>query len=300
MLAFLDVSETHDVSSPRRRTIGVRWALKKLARKSLAAAAWLSGALLLRRLGRGRVRVLTYHRFGDATRDPFCVREADFERQMEWLSRSGLAVSLSDLDEFLAGRRTLPRDAVVVTVDDGCPCLFSRALPIAKRHGIPLVAFVPAGEVTSVRGRAPLDSPDARVTSDELAALAAEGIVIGSHACTHRSLGRLAVDAVRSEAEQSRTALERVTGKPVTAFAYPFGTRADYNATTTEILRAAGYRFAFTSQHGAIAAGDDPLELPRIKVEGGEGLWMFRAIVHGGLDGWRVIDRFLWRVQAAR
>jgi hypothetical protein len=88
-------------------------------------------------------------------------------------------------------------------------------------------------------------------------------------------------------------------GTPVTSFAYPFGTRADYNEATAALLREAGYTCAFTSQHGAIAPGADPLTLPRVKVEGGEGMWMFQSLTRGGLDGWRWIDRTLWSLQAS-
>jgi peptidoglycan/xylan/chitin deacetylase (PgdA/CDA1 family) len=142
------------------------------------------------------------------------------------------------------------------------------------------------------------ESPDARLTSEELATLAAQGVAIGSHALTHRSLARLPPETQRTEVERSRAVLESVTGRPIRAFAYPFGTRADYSDATTAMLRAAGYRFAFTSQHGAVTSGVDSLALPRVKVEGGERLWMFRAIVHGGMDGWRWVDRFFWRLQA--
>lgn len=86
---------------------------------------------------------------------------------------------------------------------------------------------------------------------------------------------------------------------PVVAFAYPYGTRVDYNAMTEEVLDNAGYTYVFTAQHGAVAPGAelDRMRLPRIKVEGGEGLWMFKLLVHGGLDAWGWIDRFAWRWQ---
>jgi hypothetical protein len=61
----------------------------------------------------------------------------------------------------------------------------------------------------------------------------------------------------------------------------------------------AGYTLAFTAQHGAVRTGANPYALPRIKVEGGESVWMFRQLVAGGLDGWSLVDRYLWRVQAA-
>jgi peptidoglycan/xylan/chitin deacetylase (PgdA/CDA1 family) len=146
------------------------------------------------------------------------------------------------------------------------------------------------------RGDQPVDC----LTWDELGVLAAQGVTIGAHGWTHRSLGRLGPAEVRDEACRSRDRLQARLGCRVTSFAYPYGTRADFNRTTAEILAELGYTTAFTSQHGAIARGADPLGLPRIKVEGGEGLWMFRLLCHGALDGWRAVDRVLWRWQHSR
>jgi peptidoglycan/xylan/chitin deacetylase (PgdA/CDA1 family) len=279
----------------------VRWCIKKGSRLALASLAcgWLK---LGDRSGhRPRVRVLTYHRFGEMRRDPFRVRVKEFERQMAWISEHHLAISLANVQAFLAGDEVLADGSVLITVDDGCPSLFTRALPILQHYRIPAVAFIPAGEISNRDGRQSRPSgetSDARITWAELTALAEAGVVVGSHAWTHRSLGRMSMREVREQAERSREALERHIGRPVTAFAYPFGTHADYSETTATVLRESGYTCAFTSQHGAVRTGMDPFTLPRVKVEGGEPLWMFRLLCRGGLDAWRWIDRTLWRLQA--
>ena len=103
----------------------------------------------------------------------------------------------------------------------------------------------------------------------------------------------------RDEAVRSREVLERRLGLRITSLAYPYGTRADFSHTTGNVLAETGYTTAMTSQHGAITRDADPIELPRIKVEGGEGQWMFRLLCRGGLDGWRLVDRTLCRVQQA-
>ena len=97
-------------------------------------------------------------------------------------------------------------------------------------------------------------------------------MAIGSHAFSHRSLGRLPIAEAREEARRSRETLCAELGRDVIAFAYPFGTHGDYDAGTERALADAGYRIAFHSQHGAIRAGMRALALPRVKVEGGEGL----------------------------
>jgi hypothetical protein len=112
-------------------------------------------------------------------------------------------------------------------------------------------------------------------------------------------MGKLSVSEVADEVGRSRDVLQQKLGQRVGSFAYPFGTRADFNQSTADILKCNGYTCAFTSQHGAVYSGMEPFSLPRVKVEGGEALWLFRLLVQGGLDGWRWIDKSLWRIQAS-
>ncbi len=285
-------------------TSSLRWHLKKLARKGVALSwsALGGGSTSSGVASKCGVRALTYHRFGRTLRDPFCVDADEFARQMELVAALGVAVSLSDVEAFIAGRGELVDGAVLVTIDDGCPSTYRLALPILQRYGIPAVAFVPAGEMLD-GGQGTVgssdDSADDRMTWDEVESLARAGVTIASHGWAHRSFGRMPAADAREHAARSREAIARHTGRDVTAFAYPFGTRADYNAATAEILRAAGYTCAFTSRHGMIDRDSNAFELPRVKVEGGEALWLFRLLIEGGLDRWEWVDRVLWRVQAA-
>ena len=274
-----------------------RWAVKKAARGAVAFASWASGALWMRSaLAPGpRVRAITYHRFGGRRGDPFSVNPRDFEMQMRWLARRGSLVSLEDVAEFVAGRRSLREDSVLVTIDDGCRSLYTDALPVLREYAVPAVAFVTAGLVG--RPASEGDSPEPFLGWDELAALREAGVEIGSHALSHRSLGRMAADEVREQAQGSREILERRLGASVSSFAFPFGTRADFGPQSERVLAECGYRCAFHSMHGTIRAGMDPIRLPRIKIEGGEGQRMFELSCRGAMDAWWGVDFALWRTQ---
>ena len=125
-------------------------------------------------------------------------------------------------------------------------------------------------------------------------------IEIGSHAYTHSSLGAMKPEEAQDEAKRSKAVLEENLGRAIRSFAYPFGTYGDFDAVTERALADAGYRIAFNSMHGVCRTGMDPISLPRVKVEGGEGLMMFRMLSQGGMDAWRVVDRNLWRLQRVR
>ena len=232
-----------------------------------------------------------YHRFGNTPYDPFCVSVKQFDLQMNWLAENKLAVSFADMEKFLAGEKTLSADSVLITVDDGFSSVYSEMLPVLRRWGIPAVAYVSPGLVGKE------GHTERYMTWDELGKLVESGVVIGSHAWSHRSLGQMTAEEVRDEACRSKETLQERLGIGVTTFAYPYGTRAAYSELTGTILRECGYQTAFTTQHGAVLPGSEAIELPRIKVEGGDPLWMFRQLCQGGIDGWRYADRFLWRLQ---
>jgi peptidoglycan/xylan/chitin deacetylase (PgdA/CDA1 family) len=281
-----------------------RWVAKKLARGGVAVGSFAAGRTRAAAGAGPSLRVLTYHGFGHRERDPFCVAPADFARQMEHLARLGCAVSLDQVENFVTGRGgPLPDGAILVSIDDGLRSTLVEAAPVLRDHGIPAVAFVTPGLLTDAAGRSaerPYAEPaEPYLTWDELAKLADAGVAIGSHGWSHRSLGRIGEADAEREGRRSREALEGFLGRRVTTLAYPFGTRADYGTAVGAALARCGYTCAFTSQHGAIPSGHAPYELPRIKVEGGEPLWMFRLLVRGGMDGWSWVDKRLWRLQAS-
>jgi peptidoglycan/xylan/chitin deacetylase (PgdA/CDA1 family) len=268
--------------------MSLRWHLKKTARLACArGTAWRLEA------PQG-VRVLTYHRFAKAYQNPFAVDPTVFEQQMEWLGAQGLSVSLNELVAHQRGERALPPGRVLVTVDDGFASLHTVALPILQRHRIASVAYLPAGLIEQEIA----SDPERRLSWSQVRELHAAGITIGSHGWSHRSFGAMTLPEMLHEAAESRRCLELKSGASVDSFAYPFGTRLDFSALSQQALRQAGYRSAFTSQHGVVAPCGDALALPRIKIEGGEPLWAFAASCAGGLDAWRFVDRCLWKLQA--
>ncbi len=256
-----------------------RWIAKKAARAGVGALGRLGG-------GRG-VRVLTYHRFGPAERMPFTVTKEAFESEMAFLAREGRSVSLADIERHVRGEIALKDGSVLVTMDDGDPSVLRVALPILQKHRVPSVLYALGG------------APEGYdvLTPAELREVASGGVTIGSHTVNHRSMGTLPRDEAMAEAFDSKARLEDVVGAPVTSFAYPFGTRRDVSADAARILVEAGYTTGFTSLHGPVRQGDDPMLLPRVKVESGDPAWLFPALCDGAMDRWRLVDEGLSGLQ---
>jgi peptidoglycan/xylan/chitin deacetylase (PgdA/CDA1 family) len=274
-----------------------RWLAKKSARRALGLAMTASGALAARRaLARAtRVRVITYHRFGEIERDPFCISRADFEAQIRFLAEERRAISQDDLARFLAGQQPLARDSVLVTIDDGFVSTASVALPILRHYAVPAVAFVTPSLIDDPD--APRTEVERYMTWDELGRLAEAGIATGGHGWAHESFGRFDRAHAREQASRTRERLESRLGRPVRSFAYPFGTLRDFNPETRQALTEAGYALVFTAQHGSVGKGTDPFELPRVKVENGDSQAFFESLCDGAMDPWRVVDTGLNHLQ---
>jgi peptidoglycan/xylan/chitin deacetylase (PgdA/CDA1 family) len=257
-----------------------RWLAKKATRQIMAS---LSLPLTVSST-RHRLRILTYHRFADEARSPFSVAGHALDKQMRWLASSELQQGSDAVSDVLAGKE---HDGCLVTMDDGDPTVYEIAAPIFERYAIPYIVYAVPGRI----------GQNDHMTPVQLRALSERGAEIGSHSMAHRSMTSLSPQDLMQDLVQSKKRLEDITGKAVSSFAYPFGTLRDFNARVADAMREAGYAFALTSQHGAVATGQDPMMLPRIKIEGGDPDWLFRAACRGGLDAWRLIDAGLSGLQ---
>lgn len=106
----------------------------------------------------------------------------------------------------------------------------------------------------------------------EVIELDAGGLVeVGSHSVTHPVLSGLSPAAQWTEIEQSKADLAEVLGRPVTSFAYPFGTRSDYTEETVAAIRRAGYHCACSNFAGVVGPDTDRFQLPRFVVRDWDG-----------------------------
>jgi peptidoglycan/xylan/chitin deacetylase (PgdA/CDA1 family) len=249
------------------------------------------------------VAVLCYHglRVSD---DPIPfqglhVTKATFERHCRLISNACDPISLSELLEARRNGSELPPRSVIVTFDDGYRGVLEHALPILERYCIPAAVFVSAapvldrrhfwfdtlcrreGEAAVLKARAlPYDTwlalTEATATVDETEAhrpltlaelqrLAASPLIeIGAHTMTHPTLALAPVEDQQREIAGCKTALERVLGKPVTAFAYPYGNVfEDYTSETVSLVRDARFDLAFTTRASFVSSECDLLQIPR-------------------------------------
>ncbi len=161
----------------------------------------------------------------------------------------------------------LPVDGAIVPIELGAS-RFEADVKAVRRLLLPL----PVHEIESVLDRmseqwsvSSTPPKNARcLTWDELDKLASSELVtIGAHTVDHVRLQgrplREQHDAVRS----SKDDLERNLGRTVSHFAYPFGSRDDFDDRSVEVVRSAAFQTACTTLAGTVGPSTDPYRFPR-------------------------------------
>lgn len=106
----------------------------------------LGGYRLVRWLMRTQPRILMYHRFS-AKPNAHCVSADAFEQQLVYIKRHFNVISLSQLREFKEQGTQPPKNAIVLTVDDGYRDFYEVAYPLLKKYNLPATLFVTTGFV---------------------------------------------------------------------------------------------------------------------------------------------------------
>jgi peptidoglycan/xylan/chitin deacetylase (PgdA/CDA1 family) len=241
--------------------------------------------------------ILMYHRVATVESDPLelCVAPDRFAEQLELLQSLGRIIPLGEITRARSSGLT-----IAITFDDGYADTALTAAPLLEAHDAQATIFVVAGAVGSGRAfwwdrLAGLVAPDgywrewerlrvlpaARIeeelealgpapdadgrplNEDELISLAAGRVEIGAHTLSHPSLPALAPDQQRREIAGSRERLEEVLGRPLEAFAYPYG---DYDRTTVRLVKRSGFRVACTIHENRLSRLSSPFLLPRYPV----------------------------------
>jgi peptidoglycan/xylan/chitin deacetylase (PgdA/CDA1 family) len=127
---------------------------------------------------------------------------------------------------------------VMVTADDGWLSFVANALPELERRCIPVALFAIPGYLGASLGQ-----PDDRlVTADKLRSFNRGLVTIGSHTLRHARLTEFDEPAAWRELTHSRWSLERVVGRAITLFSFPFGAHSE---ALIRMCRDAGYERAF-------------------------------------------------------
>ena len=100
--------------------------------------------------------------------------------------------------------------------------------------------------------------------SDQVQALAAQGMTVGGHTVNHPILARLPLHGARAEMAQGKARLEELLQQRVGLFAYPNGRPGeDFAPEHAKLAEELGFEAAFTTAWGVSDSRTDRFQLPR-------------------------------------
>ena len=238
--------------------------------KAAIAAAWDAGRRLVPR--GPRLTILYYHAVPPEAR-------AAFDAQMAWLARHANVVAADHVGALAADR-----PSVAVTFDDAFRSVRENALPALERHGVTATIFVPTGYLGRPPGWAMEtegDRAETVMSEDEIKALPARLIAIGSHTVDHPHLSQLTPADTADQLASSRAALEALIGRPVDTLAFPYG---DHDGRVVEQASAAGYRFVYTVAPQSILPGDQAIRRGRTSTNPTDPISLFALKARGAYE----------------
>ena len=198
------------------------------------------------------------------------------------LQRHGLSATFFIASGFLDGGR-MWNDTVIESVrssalsvlDSGVADLPAMPLQsIADRRTavnqlIRAIKHLPPSErdeaVEQIAQRCEVTLPDnLMLTSDQLRALRAAGMIIGAHTVSHPILAASAPQVAQHEIADGKARLEQLLGESIRLFAYPNGKPgSDYSSIHVGMVRELGFDAAVSTQWGANTRASDPYQLMR-------------------------------------
>lgn len=210
--------------------------------------------------------VLCYHIVEAPAAPRMHIDRETFRQQLRYLEMTGYnVVPLRHVYEYVTGKRTsLPKNAVVITIDDGWRSTYTEAFPELQKRKFPFTVFIYPNIIGKTSNA---------LTWEQIRKMASAGVDIQSHALTHPFLTKrrhrhLSDDAygawLRRELAESRRILEKESGKKVQFLAYPYG---DYDDQVAKAASKAGYSAALTCDFGRVRKGSDPLKMKRFVID---------------------------------
>lgn len=221
-----------------------------------------------RRLSRGRAPVVLFHRVDDEySGNPISCTTQEFERYCAFFARFFDVVSLSELVERVQRGQDLS-GKLAITFDDGYADNVAAAQTLG-RHGLTACFFIATGYIGTERDGWWDVEQGVRshwMSWTDVANLHASGFEVGAHTVNHVDLGRVEGQEARREIECSRTALERITGRQVQHFSYPYGGQNHITNANRDIVQELGFRTCVSAYGGWVTHESDLMDLQRFAV----------------------------------
>ena len=216
-----------------------------------------------------RIPVLMYHSIDYEKGNELRIPKEKFREQMKYLKDNGFtALSLDELYRHLVLGTKLAEKPIVITLDDGYADNYTNAFPVLKEFGFKAAVFM----ITSM-----LDTGNSYLNSEQIKEMDKNGIAIEAHTVNHPKLDGLIYSEQLKELKDSKDALEKILGREMKYFAYPYG---KFNNDTFKAVEEVGYKMAFHMNGGISQISNGIYKLHRIYISDKHNMQQFKQRVN--------------------
>lgn len=261
----------------------MRCFMKKLLKPALLIFIFALGFFYyfnyIRTVGSGTIPIITYHSIRDDNEEAneYVVSCEKFDDMVRSLSESNFTfLDLKDVEDIVYGRKALPENPVMITLDDGYADNYTNVFPILKKYKVKASIFI----IGSYVGR------QGFLTFDQIQEMAESGLVdFGSHTYNLHDLFQDGANkgktwlSVKREDESREDYLKKITDDLIwnntviyertsvfpTAISYP---GAMVNDDVKKAAKDAGLKIGFVgADKTASKVGNlDPYEIKRFNM----------------------------------
>ena len=226
------------------------------------------------------IPILEYHCIDDVPPDTYTIATKEFKEQIDELANKGYqSITMDTLGKAILGQSNLPAKPVIITFDDGCQNIYTKAFPILKSRGYSAQIYI----ITDAVGNNDMDRKNSIITKlgenaensltyyltwPEINKLVASGWTIGSHSDSHPLMSTIDSQNQVYELLYSKLSILANTGSTITSFAYPYGDGNGEVALHND-LSSLGYTTAVASTGGVAELGTmNQFNIPRVLIYG--------------------------------
>jgi peptidoglycan/xylan/chitin deacetylase (PgdA/CDA1 family)/folate-dependent phosphoribosylglycinamide formyltransferase PurN len=249
--------------------------LPTLVKNLYVLAVYHSGLFSLVKWWHGRAKtraaIILYHRVNDVSRDALTAGTEEFAAQISLINRLYKPIATRDLVDRLCAGESIPGTSVAIHFDDCYRDVFTCASPVLRALNVPATAFVNSAFVGTNRSfshdvtKSPFRFDN--FTVEDLRALLETGFEIGAHTANHVDLGTCPIEEARREIDECVDDLNRMTGREITLFSYPFGKERNIRKEVVPFI-AERCECMFSAFGGFVGPGTDLFDIPRFGVSG--------------------------------
>jgi peptidoglycan/xylan/chitin deacetylase (PgdA/CDA1 family) len=228
-----------------------------------------------------KLPILMYHHIGDVPkgaendqlRKGLTVSEKSFDEQMAWLKAAGYSsITLKNLLDYTNGEFEMPKNPVIITLDDGYQDAILNAPPILKKYGF-VGSFAIITQFSGIKY-----GTNRYATWQEIKQAKNQGMEIVSHTQDHfDGTDPKYEDAfILRNLSLSRQDIKDNLGIDTQILIYPFG---HYDDRYIKLAKEAGFLMGVAINDHKTISLDKLFEVPRLRVNGNTTIVGFKKML---------------------